>query len=253
MNVLTRAVEKAGRALIRDFGEIEQLQVSRKGPGDFVSQADFKAEKILFEELSKVRPDYGFLMEEGGARPGKDPDHLWIIDPLDGTMNFLHGVPYWCVSVGLTYKNELIAGVVFNPISDEMFWAEKGQGAFVNSQRLRVSGRTDIGDTLVAYGIKNTLGIGLDFTQLGKFNNIVAAGRNTGSTALNLAYVAAGRFDAYADVGPSPWDFAAGMMLVREAGGFVTTLDGKPDPLYAKSILAGNPKIQPELIKLLAS
>lgn len=254
MTVMVRAVEKAGRMLVRDFGEVEKLQVTKKGVGDFVTQADYKSEKLLYEELSKARPDYGFLMEEGGKRAGKNPDYEWVIDPIDGTNNFMHGIPFWAISIGLVYKGKPIAGVVFSPILDEMYWAERGQGAHMNAERLRVSGRTNLEDTVVVavQQFKGRTPVGLNAEQYKKVKMHVGSTRVFGCSSLELCYVAAGKVEAYADRGPKPWDLAAGMLIVQEAGGYATTLDGAKDKLpYADNILAASPKIHAQLLKLL--
>ena len=220
INVMDQAARKAARHLIRDFGEVEQLQVSIKGPGDFVSAADRKAEKILREELSRARPNFGFLLEESGEVPSRD-GHRWIIDPLDGTTNFLHGIPHFALSIGLEWKGELIAGLVFDPIKDETFVAEKGAGAFLNERRLRVSGRKDLGASVMGTGIPvlNWPGREKGFSgQLDRVSGKVAGVRRLGTASLDLAYVAAGRFDGFWEYGLKPWDIAAGMILVREAG-----------------------------------
>ncbi len=254
LNVMIRAVEKAGKALVRDFGEVELLQVSRKGPGDFVSQADYKAEKILFDELSHARPNYGFLMEEGGEKIGADKEHVWVIDPLDGTMNFLHGIPYWCVSLALVKNREdVLAGVVYNPISDELFWAEKGMGAYLNAQRLRVSGRVKL-DEAVANIVRSgppKPEHGLPSALYEKLGPQFAAVRHIGASALNLAYCAAGRFDITVEMGAHPWDVAAGTLLVREAGGVVTTLKNKKEVVYGRELIAGPPKLHGAALKKL--
>ena len=242
INVMVRAAQRAGRSLVRDFGEVEQLQVSRKGPADFVSSADRNAERILREELTKARPRYGLLMEESGAVAGDAGEGRWIVDPLDGTTNFLHGLPHWAISIGLDQGGELVAGVVFNPVTDELFWAEKGQGAFLNDRRLRVSGRRQLSDALLATGIP-FLGH-RDFAtfhgQLAALMPKVAGIRRYGSAALDLAYVAAGRYEGFWETGLNAWDVAAGIVLVREAGGFVTEIGGGHDPLDGRSILAAN-------------
>lgn len=242
LNVMTRAAEKAGRALLRDFGEVEQLQVSRKGPADFVSTADRKAEGIIQQELSKARPDIGFLMEEGGTIIGNDKSSRWIIDPLDGTTNFLHGLPHWAVSIALERDGDIVAGVVYEPIKDEMFWAEKGVGAYINHQRLRVSARRALADSLIATGIpfKGHGDHGPYLRQLEVVMAEVAGIRRFGSAALDLAYVAAGRYDGYFESNLKPWDIAAGLLLVSEAGGFVTELAGGRNPLASGSVLAAN-------------
>ena len=252
INVMVKAVHKAARGLIRDFGEVEQLQVSRKGPGDFVSIADMKAEKTLSEELARARPDFGFLMEESGAIVGKDPHCRWIIDPLDGTANFLHGVPHFATTVALENRGEIVAGVTYNPVADEMFWAERGAGAYLNDRRLRVSSRGQLSDALVSTGIAH--GHGDDYDAfLGEVRAImprVASLRRYGAATLDLAYVAAGRFDVYWQRGLGAWDVAAGILLVREAGGFVTDLAGGADMLSDGAVMAGNEALQPRVLEI---
>jgi myo-inositol-1(or 4)-monophosphatase len=253
INVMARAAEKAGRLLVRDFGEVEQLQVSRKGPADFVSTADLKAEKALRAELSKARPDFGFLLEEGGEVGGRDKSHRWIIDPLDGTTNFLHGLPHWAISIALERDGEIVAGVVYQPISDELFWAEKGAGAFSNAQRLRVSARRRLEDAVFATGIpfKGRGDHPAFLTQLSAVMAECAGVRRFGSAALDLAFVAAGRYEGFWETGLSPWDVAAGILLVTEAGGFVTEFNGGRNPLYGPNLVAGNSTLHRTLAKLL--
>ena len=254
MTVMTAAAQKAARGLKRDLGEIENLQVSLKGPGDFVSAADKRAEKVLFEELSRARPGYGFVMEEGGTVEGTDPSHTWHIDPLDGTTNFLHGVPLFAISIALVRETQIVAGLIYNPGTDDMFVTEKGQGAFLNATRMRVAARRKLSDSLIACGIPS-LGRAKHhpvFKQ--EFAALLAqAGnmRRLGSAALDLAYVAAGRFDGYWERNIHSWDIAAGALMVREAGGFVSTADGKDDVIGAGSILAGNEYIQREMLAAL--
>lgn len=242
INVMVRAAERAARQLVRDFGEVEQLQVSRKGPADFVSQADLKAEKTVMAELSKARPAFGFLVEESGTKSGQDPDRRWIVDPLDGTTNFLHGLPHWAISIAAEEKGEIVAGVIFNPISNELFWSEKGQGAFLNDRRLRVSSRRTLKDGLLATGMP-FLGHG-DVprfqAELNRLMPQVAGIRRYGAAALDLAFVAAGRFDGFWESGLNAWDVAAGILLVREAGGFATEMDGGHNPVHGGSLLAAN-------------
>jgi myo-inositol-1(or 4)-monophosphatase len=242
LNVMTKAVDKAARALKRDFGEVEQLQVSQKGPSDFVSNADHKSERILREELSKARPTFGFLAEESGAHAGTDPEHRWLIDPLDGTTNFLHGLPHFAISVALEKAGEVVAGVIYDPIKNEMFVAEKGSGAFMNDRRLRVSARKSLGDSLMATGIPfRGHGDPVIFARQLEFAMRETAGvRRFGSAALDLAYVAAGRYEAFWEEGLSPWDVGAGILLVREAGGYVSDLKGGQTMLHGRSILATN-------------
>jgi myo-inositol-1(or 4)-monophosphatase len=255
MNVLVRAVERAGRGLIRDFGEVENLQVSRKGPADFVSQADLKAQKTLVGELTKARPDYGFVLEEGKDIPSKDGRHRFLIDPLDGTTNFLHGIPHFAISVGLERDGELIAGVVYNPVTVELFSAEKGQGAYLNDRRIRVSARRDLSAAVIGTGIPHLGMAGHDrFShELAHMMPRVAGIRRTGSAALDLAYVAAGRFDGYWEFGLNPWDMAAGIALVTEAGGYVSEVGGGRSPMTGKSVLAANAGIHIHLGKVLRS
>ena len=219
MNVMLRAAEKAAKSLIRDFGEVEQLQVSQKGPADFVSNADLKAEKIVRIELAKARPAFGFLMEESGATAGADKANRWIVDPLDGTTNFLHGLPHWAVSIALEREGEVVAGVIYEPIRDELFWAEKGQGAYLNAQRLRVSERRRLDEALVATGapFRGHGNHPLFLTQIAAVMAETAGIRRFGSAALDLAYVAAGRFDAFWETHLKPWDIAAGSLIVTGA------------------------------------
>lgn len=254
LNVMCNAVFKAARGLIRDFGEVEHLQVSRKGPGDFVSIADKKAEAILYNELKKARPSYGFIMEEGGVVPG-DEDSTWHIDPLDGTTNFLHGIPHFAISVGLQKGTELIAGVIYDPIKDELFYAEKGGGAFLNERRLRVSARSQMTEALLATGIpfaRHTKEDRLQFHEtLERVMPHVAGVRRFGSAALDLAYVAAGRYEGYWEAELGPWDMAAGIVLVREAGGYVCDLQGGEDILGTRSVLATNQSLNQPIKDLL--
>ncbi len=250
LNVMIAAARKAGRALARDFGEVENLQVSRKGPSDFVSSADMKAEKTLFEELSKVRPGYGFVMEERGVVEGTDKTNRWLVDPLDGTTNFLHGIPHFAISIGLEREGVLIAGVIYNVVRDELFWAEKGAGAFLNDRRLRVSARSDMRDGLFATGTP-WLGKPGHEKSLKEIASVIgkSAGiRRFGSAALDLAYVAAGRFDGYWERNLNVWDIAAGAVIVREAGGTVIEVDGG-DFMQTGSILASNASLTPLLAK----
>jgi myo-inositol-1(or 4)-monophosphatase len=253
LNVMCNAAFKAARGLVRDFGEVENLQVSRKGPGDFVSVADKKSEKILFEELKKARPSYGFLMEEGGEVAGDE--NTWIIDPLDGTTNFLHGIPHFAISIGLQKGTELIAGVIYDPIKDEMFYAEKGGGAFLNERRLRVSNRSQLTEALLATGIPFALHnakVRQQFQDtLEKVMPQVAGIRRFGSASLDLAYVAAGRYEGYWEGRLAPWDVAAGIVLIREAGGYVSDLKGGEDFLGTGSIFASNQALHQPLKDLL--
>jgi myo-inositol-1(or 4)-monophosphatase len=251
-NVMERAMRKAARGLVHDFGEIENLQVSVKGPADFVSTADLQAERTLKSELTRARPDYGFLMEEEGATAG-DGRHRWIVDPLDGTTNFLHGIPHFSISVALEREGEIIVGVIYDPMRDEMFYAEKGMGAFVNDRRLRVSARAHLPDAVIATGIPfRERGDHPHYLKLlGAVMGQTAGVRRMGAASLDLAYVAAGRFDGFFEIGLSPWDIAAGIILVREAGGYISEIDGGRDVLKSGNILAANDRMTDPLGKLL--
>lgn len=253
MTVMTDAVMKASRSLKRDFGEVENLQVSRKGPGDFVSAADRKAEQILRESLEKARPGYGFVMEEAGIVRGTDPDHRWHIDPLDGTTNFLHGLPHFALSVGLERDGQIVAGVIYDPAKDELFIAEKGKGAYLNNRRIRVAARTEMVDAVVACGLPH-IGRGdhgLFLREAAAIMPQVGGMRRWGAAALDIAYVACGRLDGYWERGLNSWDVAAGILMIREAGGFISDADGGSDPLTRKSVACGNEIIHRELLKLL--
>ncbi|WP_321393182.1 inositol monophosphatase family protein [Emcibacter sp.] len=255
ITVMQKAAEKAGRKLSRDFGEVEHLQVSRKGPADFVSAADTRAEKIIFEELSRARPDFGFLMEENGEIEGNDKSTRWIIDPLDGTTNFLHSIPHFCTSIALEQNGEITAGLLYLPLTDETYWAEKGRGAYLGNRRLRVSSRKNMADSLLATGIpfKGRAGHAEFIASLETIMPEVAGVRRFGSAALDLAYVAAGRYDGFWETELQPWDIAAGLLLVSEAGGQVTTFDGKKDVLDGKQILATNGALHGPVTRLLAT
>ena len=253
MTVMVDAVRKAARGLRRDFGEVENLQVSRKGPGDFVSAADRKAEEVLRDALMKARPGYGLVLEENGIIEGTDKSHTWHIDPLDGTSNFLHGVPHFAVSVGLEREGQIVAGAIFDPIKDELFVAERGKGAYLNNRRLRVSGRHDMADALVGYGTPY-LGRGSHprlLRELGAVMAVAGGTRRMGSAALDMAYVACGRLDAYWERDLQTYDFAAGVILVREAGGFVTSADGAAEPLAPRSVACGNEGLHRDLVAIL--
>ncbi|MDA0703145.1 MAG: inositol monophosphatase family protein [Proteobacteria bacterium] len=252
INVMAEAALKASRALVRDFGEVEQLQVSRKGPADFVSAADLKAEKTLRRELSKARPDYGFLLEEGGEIEG-DGRHRWIVDPLDGTLNFLHGLPHFAISIGLERDGDIIAGLIHDPIRHETFWAERGAGAFLNDKRLRVSERKRLDESIIATGIPfmGRAGHAPYLAQMAALMPLVAGIRRYGSAALDLAYVAAGRYEGFWEAGLSIWDIAAGILIVRESGGFVSEMDGRNGMLKSGNVLAANGKLHGELMKIL--
>ena len=253
LNVMIAAARKTARALKRDFGELEKLQVSLKGPANFVSSADRRAEETLYQELSKARPGYGFLGEEGGIREGTDTSHRWIVDPLDGTTNFLHGIPQFAISIGLEREGSMIAGLVYNPASEELFIAEKGKGAFMNEQRIRVAGRKRLADAIVACGLPH-IGRGdlaLAARETGAMQAQVAGLRRFGAAALDLAWIAAGRLDGYWERDLKPWDMAAGSILVREAGGFVSDCNGGTDTFATGHIVAGNEAIQKELLRVL--
>lgn len=250
LNVMVAAARKAGRGLKRDFGEIEHLQVSLKGPANFVSAADRRAEEVLRTELAKARPGYGFLGEEGGRREGSDKSHCWIVDPLDGTTNFLHGIPQFAISIALEREGAIVAGVIYNPANEELFIAERGKGAFLNDQRLRVAARRRLSEAVVACGLPH-LGRG----DLAQFRNEFAAVqgkvaglRRFGAATLDLAWVAAGRLDAYWERNLSPWDMAAGLIMVREAGGYASDLEGRDDMFGKGEIIAGNEIMHRELL-----
>jgi myo-inositol-1(or 4)-monophosphatase len=253
LNVMVQAARKAGRTLKRDFGEVEKLQVSLKGPANFVTAADRRAEEILHQELTRARPGYGFLGEEGGRRDGADKTHTWIVDPLDGTSNFLHGIPQFAVSVALERDGAIVAGVVYNPANDDLYTAERGKGAFLNDQRLRVAGRQRLLDAVVACGLPHhgKGDLALFRAEFAAVQDKVAGLRRFGAATLDLAWVAAGRLDAYWERDISPWDLAAGVLLVREAGGFVSDLDGGDAMLTKGHVVAGNETMQRELLRLL--
>jgi len=252
INVMQTAARKAARALVRDFGEVENLQVSRKGPGDFVSKADTRTEHILSEELLKARPDFGLLPEEGEEVAARDGRHRWIIDPIDGTTNFLHGIPHFAISLALEQDGNIVAGVVYQPLTDELYWAERGAGAYLNDRRLRVSARMQLETCVVGTGLAQ---IGRPATphylaELQATMSNVAAVRRLGAASLDLAYVAAGRFDAFWETGLAAWDIAAGVLLVREAGGVVSRRDGSSDVMKTGDVLAGNEAIHGRLQRL---
>ena len=251
LNVMVQAATKAGRSLARDFGEVQNLQVSLKGPGDYVSQADRRAEDVLFSELSRARPGYGFLMEERWEVAGDDGQHRWIVDPLDGTTNFLHGVPIFSISIALERQGQIVAGVIYNPAMDELYTAERGGGAYMNDRRLRVASRSKLSDALVSTGIPH-LGRGHHGKFLISLRNVmgeVAGIRRLGSAALDIAYVAAGRFDGYWEEALSPWDMAAGILMVREAGGFVSDIQGGQGMFENGSLVVANEALHRALLK----
>ncbi|WP_296814495.1 inositol monophosphatase family protein [Brevundimonas sp.] len=251
VQVMMDAVRKAARPMARDFGEVQALQVSRKGPGDFVSAADLRAEQALFEALMKARPGYGFLGEERGMVEGTDKSHTFIVDPIDGTTNFIHAMPHFAITVALEREGEIQAGVTFNPITNELFWAEKGKGAYLNDQRIRVSGRRDLADCLIGTGLPfiGRPGHGQTIKEVHAIGQRVAGIRRLGSAALDLAWTAAGRYDAFWERNLQPWDVAAGLLLITEAGGVVSGLDEDHDPRAGKSVCVGAPEIQPQLRK----
>jgi myo-inositol-1(or 4)-monophosphatase len=252
ITIMDRAARRAAPRLRRDFGEVEQLQISRKGPADFVTIADRRAEETIREELTRARPDWGWLMEEAGKSEGTNPRFRWIVDPIDGTSNFLHGIPHFSISIAAEENGEVIAGLVYQPLTDESFWAERGRGAWLQDRRLRVSARRDLSDCLIATGIP-FMGHG-NLVEFEKILNAVApevAGiRRFGSAALDLAWVAAGRYDGFWESGLAPWDCAAGILLVREAGGFVTDFRGGERVVERAELVAANSAIHSKLQKL---
>ena len=236
LNIMMKATEKASKVLIRDFGEVENLQVSNKGPKDFVTNSDVKVEKIIIEELNKARPNYSILSEETGIQKNKDNNNTWIIDPIDGTINFLHGVPHFAISIALKSNNEIVSGIIYDPIKDEMFYAEENNGAFFNNQRIRVSKKNKIEDCLFVTGNKIKIIPDLIF-------------RKTGSAALDMAYVAAGRYDGYFQYDIKLWDIAAGIVIVKEAGGIVSEIDLSNN--YIEKIITSSTDINDKLLKKL--
>jgi len=254
LNVMVSAAIKAGKSLSRDFNEVENLQVSRKGPADFVSKADLRAEQIVYDELRKARPTYAFLMEEGGEVAGTDGQHTWIVDPLDGTTNFLHSIPLFAVAIALQRGEEIVASVIYNPILDELYTAEKGGGAWLaDRKRLRVAARRHLSEAVVSTGIKTqgTANDTLQLRQLASINPAVAGIRRPGSVSVDLAWLAAGRFDALWEAGLQPWDVAPGLLMVREAGGIVSDFAGQPGSVWNGQVVAGNETLQGALLKAL--
>jgi len=253
LNVMIAAARKAGRPLIRDFNELENLQISMKGPADFVTSADRRTEKILIEELSKARPGYGFLGEEGGAIEGADKTHRFIIDPIDGTSNFMHGIPHFAISIGLEREGQLVSGVVYNPATDDLFTAEKGHGAYLNNKRLRVAARKDMAPCLIATGLpfKGRDGRARALAETEAVLNVTAGIRRFGTASLDLAWTAAGRLDGYWERNIQIWDVAAGIVLLREAGGIVSDFQGRTDSLNGSEIVCANEHIHPQLLRLL--
>ncbi|KZY51792.1 MULTISPECIES: inositol monophosphatase family protein [Sulfitobacter] len=245
LNIMIKAARKAGRALVKDFREVENLQVSVKGAGDFVTKADIGAEKIIKDDLMGARPTYGWLAEEGGEEEGQDPTRRWIVDPLDGTTNFLHGLPHWAISIALEHKGEIVAGVVFDPAKDEMFFAEKGTGAWMNEGRLRVSGRHRMIESIFATGLPFGGRADLPETlkDLGRLLPVCAGVRRWGAASLDLAYVASGRYDGFWERRLKPWDVAAGMLIVKEAGGLVEPIRPERNILQHGEIICANEPI----------
>jgi myo-inositol-1(or 4)-monophosphatase len=252
MNVMVKAARRAGRSLKRDFGEVENLQVSLKGPANFVTLADKRAEEMLYTDLSKARPGYGFVGEEGGIREGDDKTHTWFVDPLDGTTNFLHGIPQFAISIGLQREGVMIAGLIYNPANEELYIAERGKGAFMNDQRLRVAGRRQLNECVIACGLPH-IGRGdfaLSAREMTALQPKVAGLRRFGAASLDMAAVAAGRFDGFWERNLSSWDVAAGIVMIREAGGTVGDIHGG-DLLKTGNVVAGNEYIHGELTKIL--
>ena len=253
INVMVKAARHAGRSLKRDLGEVENLQVSLKGPANFVSLADRRAEEMLYSDLAKARPGYGFIGEEGGNRIGDDKTHTWIVDPLDGTTNFLHGIAQFAISIALKREDLIIAGVIYNPANEELYIAERGKGAFLNEQRLRVAGRRKLGDCVIACGLPH-IGRGdhdLSRREMTEIQNKVAGLRRFGAASLDMAFIAAGRLDGYWERNLQPWDMAAGQIMVREAGGTVSGMAGDDDALKSGNVICGNEFIHAELVKIL--
>ncbi|MFQ6552611.1 inositol monophosphatase family protein [Aestuariibius insulae] len=253
LNVMIKTARAAGRQLVKDFAEVEQLQVSRKGPGDFVSRADTAAEQLIREALMEARPTYGFLGEEGEEHHGEDPTRRWIVDPLDGTTNFLHGMPHWAISIALEHKGQPVAGVIYDPAKDEMFWAEKGQGAYMNESRLRVSARTKMADCVFAtglpYGPSKHLPASLQ--DMARLLPACAGVRRWGAAALDMAYVAAGRYDGFWERGLNAWDLAAGIVIAREAGAFAEAMDARGNILEDGSVICANDGIFEQFAKVI--
>ncbi|SFE42202.1 myo-inositol-1(or 4)-monophosphatase [Sulfitobacter brevis] len=253
LNIMIKAARKAGRALTKDFREVENLQVSVKGAGDFVSRADIGAEKIIKDELMGARPTYGWLAEEGGGQEGQDPTRRWIVDPLDGTTNFLHGLPHWAISIGLEHKGQVVAGVIFDPAKDEMFFAEKGSGAWMNETRLRVSGRSRMIESIFATGLPFAGRADLPDTlkDLGRLLPVCAGVRRFGAASLDLAYVAAGRYEGFWERRLNAWDLAAGVIIVKEAGGFVEPINRTGDILADGEVVCSNEAIFTSFAKVI--
>jgi myo-inositol-1(or 4)-monophosphatase len=253
LQIMIGAARKAGRPMARDFGEVQALQISRKGPGDFVTSADTLAEQTLFEILTEARPGYGFLGEERGMIEGTDKTHTWIVDPIDGTSNFMHAMPHFAVNIALKRDNQIVAGVTFNPITNELFWAENGKGAFLNDKRIRVAGRSKLEDSLIGMGAPfvGRPGHAQYFKELHQLTQRVAGVRRMGSAALDMCWTAAGRYDGYWERNLNPWDVCAGLIIIAEAGGLVTGIEDDSDPQTGVSICAGNHAIHELLLERL--
>ena len=253
INVMVKAARHAGRSLKRDLGEIEHLQVSMKGPANFVTLADKRAEELLYTELAKARPGYGFIGEEGGTREGADKSHTWIVEPRDGTTNFLHGIPQFAISIGLQREGTIIAGVIYNPANEELYIAERGKGAFLNDQRLRVAGRRQLNECVIGCGLPH-IGRGdheVALREMAALQSKVAGFRRFGAASLDMAFIAAGRLDGYWERNLQPWDMAAGQIMIREAGGVVSGMAGDDDPLTTGHLICGNEFVHKELLKIL--
>ncbi|WAC48073.1 inositol monophosphatase family protein [Asticcacaulis sp. SL142] len=250
IQVMVASVRKSLKGISRDFGEVTELQVSRKGPGDFVTAADKRVEAALFEELTRVRPGYGFLGEEQGMIDGTDKSHTWIVDPIDGTTNFMHGIPHFACTVALERSGEIVAGVTYNPITNDLYWAEKGKGAYHNDRRLRVSSRKQLDETVIATGLPfiGKAGHTQALKELHQIMQRTAGIRRMGACSLDLAMVAAGQYDGYWERGLKPWDMAAGLLLVAEAGGKVTSIENDDSPMKTGELLATNLELYPQLL-----
>src|SRR3979490_3305784 len=252
INVMVKAARRAGRSLKRDLGEVENLQVSLKGPANFVTMADRRAREMPHPALTKARPGYGFIGEEGGNREGADKSHTWIVDPLDGTTNFLHGIPHFAISIGLQREGVMIAGLIYNPANDDLYIAERGKGAFLNDTRLRVAGRRQLNECVIACGLPH-IGRGdhnLSRQEMTRIQKKVAGLRRFGAASLDMAFVAAGRLDGYWERNLSPWDMAAGTIIVREAGGIVSGVAGDDDALKTGSVVCGNEYVHAGLVEI---
>ena len=253
LNIMLKAARKAGRSLVKDFREVENLQASMKGAGDFVSKADIEAERILKEELMGARPTYGWLGEEGGGEDGQDPTRRWIVDPLDGTTNFLHGLPHWAISIALEHKGKIVAGVIFDAAKDEMYFAEKGEGAFMNDTRIRVSNRHRMIESIFATGVPfgGRADLPATLQDLARLMPACAGVRRWGSAALDMAYVAAGRYDGFWERGLHAWDLAAGIVIVREAGGMIEAIDPEDRIIDSGEVVCANEPIFEKFSKVI--